>query len=236
VLAVKLLLAFQKGEALRHLGHLDLQRAMQRALRRSGLPVRYSQGFHPHMLTAFASALAMGVSSDEEIMEAGLTEPVSEADCLARMNAALPEALRASRAVLVEDARPALMSMLRQAGYSVCLAGADAGALSAAAEAFLQETEVMALRVSKSGERMVNIRPMAHALSVTQVPQLEGGARTEIRMRLSLEETATLKPELLVSTLWERAGLPREAMPALRLRRTGLFGQRDGRAVPLMDL
>jgi len=228
-----MLLAFRKGEALRHLGHLDLQRAMQRALRRSGLPVRYSQGFNPHILTAFASALAVGVSSDEEIVEAALalSEPIEAEDCLIRMNAVLPEALRATRVKLVEDAHPALMGLLKQAGYVAWLPGADAGALAAAARAFLAEEEVMALRVSKRGERLVNIRPMVHRLTVAEA---EGGARFE--MRLSLEEAATLKPDLLLSTLWERAGLPPEAMGKPRLRRTGLFGVRDGGVVPLMDL
>jgi len=210
---------------------------MQRALRRGGLPVRYSQGFNPHMLTAFASALAVGVSSDEEIVEVALepSEPAEADDCLARMNAVLPEALRATRAVLVEDAHPALMGQLKQAGYTALLPGAgDAalfGALSAAVGDFLAEDKVMALRASKRGERLVNIRPMVHELTVIEA---EGGARFD--MRLSLEETATLKPDLLLSTLWERAGLPPEAMRAPRLRRTGLFGLRDGRAVPLISM
>ena len=235
---MKMLLAFRKGDALRHLGHLDLQRAMQRALRRSGLPVRYSRGFHPHMLTAFASALAVGVSSDEEIVEVALdaaTEPIDADDCLARMNAVLPEALRATKAVLVEDSHPARMGLLKQAGYAARLPGADVpalfDALSAAVQAFLAEHEVMALRVSKRKEALVNIRPMVHALTVAAE---EGGVRFE--MRLSLEETATLKPDLLLSTLWERAGLPPEGMPAPRLRRTGLFGVREGRVVPLILL
>ena len=53
-----MLLQFQKGDIVRHLGLLDLQRTMQRALRRSGLPVAYSKGFNPHIVMAFASALS----------------------------------------------------------------------------------------------------------------------------------------------------------------------------------
>lgn len=51
---------FEKGERLRHIGHLDIQRAVQRALRRSMLPVAYSNGFNPHILLTFASALSTG--------------------------------------------------------------------------------------------------------------------------------------------------------------------------------
>ena len=49
---------FEKSERLRHIGHLDIQRAVMRALRRSGLPVSYSKGFNPHILLTFASALS----------------------------------------------------------------------------------------------------------------------------------------------------------------------------------
>ena len=48
-----MLLQFQKGDIVRHLGLLDLQRTMQRALRRSGLPIAYSNGFIPHCLRGF---------------------------------------------------------------------------------------------------------------------------------------------------------------------------------------
>ena len=46
---------FEKSERLRHIGHLDIQRAVMRALRRSGLSVSYSKGFNPHILLTFAS-------------------------------------------------------------------------------------------------------------------------------------------------------------------------------------
>ena len=60
---------YAKGESLRFIGHLDLQRLWERALRRSRLPVRYSQGFHPRARLNLASALPLGFLSDEELLE-----------------------------------------------------------------------------------------------------------------------------------------------------------------------
>ncbi len=226
---MRLLLQFQKGEAVRHLGHLDLQRAMQRALRRSGLPVRYSQGFHPHMLTAFASALSMGVSSEAEIVDVTLESPVTAEEGLQRMQGVLPDALAVRGVRLVEDMHPGLMGRLKQASYDAWLSGADLVAWKGAIDSFLAENEVLALRKSKSGEKLVNIRPMAHAI-IAEPDQ----DRVKLRLRLSLEEVATLKPELLIHTLAQRAQLP---VPDIRLHRTGLFGfGADGNPVPLMDL
>ena len=56
---MRMLFEFGKGGRLRYISHLDLQRFMQRALRRTDLPVSYSQGFSPHPQMAFASALAV---------------------------------------------------------------------------------------------------------------------------------------------------------------------------------
>ncbi|MBR6754287.1 MAG: TIGR03936 family radical SAM-associated protein, partial [Clostridia bacterium] len=58
---MKMLVIFEKSERLRHIGHLDLMRAMQRALRRSGLPIAFSQGFNPHVLLNFAAPLSVGM-------------------------------------------------------------------------------------------------------------------------------------------------------------------------------
>lgn len=59
---LRIMAVFEKGIRLRHIGHLDIQRAMMRALRRSGLPVAYSNGYNPHILLTFASALSTGAA------------------------------------------------------------------------------------------------------------------------------------------------------------------------------
>ena len=65
---MRMLAVFEKGERIRHIGHLDIQRSVQRGLRRSGLPVAYSNGFNPHILITFASALSTGACGKREIM------------------------------------------------------------------------------------------------------------------------------------------------------------------------
>ena len=75
---MKMLVVFEKFPRIRHIGHLDLMRAMQRALRRSDLPVKFSQGFNPHMLLTFAAPLSVGMAGNREIMEVPLAAAVTE--------------------------------------------------------------------------------------------------------------------------------------------------------------
>ena len=73
-----MILEFRKGDIVRHLGLLDLQRTMQRALRRSNLPVAYSKGFNPHMVMSFASALSSGIAGDAELLDVSLSGETTE--------------------------------------------------------------------------------------------------------------------------------------------------------------
>lgn len=224
-----MLLQFQKGDIIRHLGLLDLQRTMQRALRRSGLPIRYSNGFNPHIVMSFASALSSGIPGDAELLDVALSGETTEAECLEAMNRVLPPSLAASRVRLVEDTFPKVTAQLRQAQYRIRLRGGDTARIVQAIPAFLAEGEIMALRKSKRAETMVNIRPMLHELTV--IRDDEGEA--VLTARVSFVETATLKPDLLLDALCAYAGAQ---MPACEIRRTALLGEKDGRTVPLIDL
>ena len=60
---------FAKFGVIRFIGHLDVMRYFQKVIRRSELPVSYSQGFSPHQLMSFALPLGVGITSDGEYME-----------------------------------------------------------------------------------------------------------------------------------------------------------------------
>lgn len=225
-----MLLEFQKGDIVRHLGLLDLQRTMQRALRRSNLPVAYSKGFNPHMVMSFASALSSGVAGDAELLDVSLDGETTEAECLAAMNRVLPPALRASRVRLVDDRFPKVSAALRTARYRIALSGGETTRIAGDVPAFLAEEEIMAVRKTKKSEALVNIRPMIHELTVQAGETAE---QAVLLARVSFVEQATLKPELLLDALCAHAGAEK---PRCEIRRTQLCGEVDGRPVPLIDL
>lgn len=225
-----MLLQFQKGDIVRHLGLLDLQRTMQRALRRSGLPVSYSKGFNPHIVMAFASALSSGIPGDAELIDVSLCGDATEEECLEAMNRVLPPSLKASRVRLVDDRFPKAAASLQQAEYRITATGAGARALAEAVPAFLAQEETMALRKTKKSETMVNIRPMIHELTAEYDEEADV---TLMKARVSFIETATLKPDLLCATLCTFAGAEPKR---LEIRRTRLLGLVDGQPVPLIDM
>ncbi len=66
---MRVIVKYSKDESATYISHLDVQRSMQRALRRSTLPVKYTQGFHPHVALTFAQPLPVGVASLGDYME-----------------------------------------------------------------------------------------------------------------------------------------------------------------------
>ncbi len=222
---MRMIFEFGKNGRLRYISHLDLQRFMQRAVRRTDLPVSYSQGFSPHPQMSFASALAMGWSSDVELLDVKLTEAVDEAHACEQLSHALPPEMPVYRARLVEDRFPALMARLVWADYKIELSGENADAVIRAIDGYMAEESVIAMRKTKSGEKPADIRKMTAAL------------RSEdhtIYARLMLTEQATVKPDLLLNVLAQRAGV--DAAEA-RIHRIALLAvEKNGTVVPLMDM
>ncbi|HIU33272.1 MAG TPA: DUF2344 domain-containing protein [Candidatus Pullichristensenella excrementigallinarum] len=213
---------FGKNDRLRFVSHLDLQRFFQRALNRTGLPIAYSQGFNPHPVMSFGSALAVGWTSAYEILDFKLAVPMGRARTEEAMRSALPEDLPVLGVRMVDDRFPAPMARIEAAEY--LLRAEDAPQLARAVEEFMARERVLAIRKTKSGEKEVDIRPMALALE----PREEG-----LFARLMLTEQETLKPDLLLATLRKNAGL--DSVPS-HIHRLSLLGRgASGEWMPMME-
>lgn len=86
-------LTFAKTGRARYISHLDLMRTMQRAFKRAGIPIWYTQGFNPHAYLMFPLALPLGTESEVEILDIALTEDWEPNALAERLNAAMPEGL-----------------------------------------------------------------------------------------------------------------------------------------------
>jgi uncharacterized protein (DUF2344 family) len=88
---------FAKYGVVKFIGHLDVMRYFQKAVRRSMLPIKYSQGFNPHQLMVFAQPLGVGVTSDGEYMDIETEDadskgnPMSEEIARTMLSSALTE-------------------------------------------------------------------------------------------------------------------------------------------------
>lgn len=190
---MRMIAEFEKMGRMSWFSHLDLQNTMQRALRRAQLPVAYSQGFNPHVLTSFATALSVGCQSRGEVMEVEMAGEISPEEFAEKLNACLPDGLKVRRCVPVPDSAPALMAKVAEAGYDITAPNAD---LTQAVEAFLKAEEVMVEKRSKTKTRLVNIRPMVHEITCAF-----DGKDSRLSMVLEQTNANALKVELVMQAL-----------------------------------
>ncbi len=165
-------IVFEKRGRVKYISHLDLNRCMLRAVRRSGLPAWYTEGFHPHMYLMFPLALSLGAESTCEVMDIRLTQEVPPEEILARLNPALPEGLKA-----YEVREPKNVTQdIGSAEYEVVLIGEG---LAEKWERFLAQEQILIEKKTKKGMKELDIKPK---VTVTDVSASDGELHLTLRL------------------------------------------------------
>lgn len=115
----RLRITFGRGEATKFISHLDMMRFWERAFRRARLPIAMTEGFHPHQRFALAAPLPVGVTSEGELMDLFLDEPLSPAALLEQL---VPHLVPGVDLLAAEETAlegPSLQALMRQAVYRV---------------------------------------------------------------------------------------------------------------------
>ena len=89
VCALRVRIKFAKFDTMRFIGHLDVMRYFQRLFRRTGLPIKYTEGYHPHQILSFAQPLGLGLTSDGEYLDTEFTEELPLDEILEKMRGVL---------------------------------------------------------------------------------------------------------------------------------------------------
>jgi len=117
----RLRIRFSRGEELKYISHLDLMRLWQRALHRAGVTLAYSEGFNPHPRMSLAAPLALGVTSEAELMDIVLEKFMSPHAFTGAVGRQLPGGISIKDVFNTPLTMPSLQSQLRYAEYTVAL-------------------------------------------------------------------------------------------------------------------
>ncbi|NLL48312.1 MAG: DUF2344 domain-containing protein [Firmicutes bacterium] len=164
---------FAKGPEVQFLSHLDLVRTMERALRRAGLPIAYSEGFTPRPIMSFSYALPVGILSEAEYGDYTFAEALAPEEFVARYNQHLPTGFRVLQAECLPSGTPTLQRVINAARWRIVLP-----ATSLEAERIAKRWEELQLvdsfkvqRETKKGSREVDLRPLLfEVVQISQTP------------------------------------------------------------------
>lgn len=158
----KLRLRYAKRGRLRFSSHRDFQRALERALRRAGVPMAYSAGFTPHPKISYANAAPTGTASEAEYVELSVTRRVDPMALREALDSSLPPGLDVLEVVEAEPG--ALADRLEASDWELVLPGVTGEALETAVAALLERDAVDVQRLMKTGLRTFDARgPIALA-------------------------------------------------------------------------
>lgn len=230
----KLRLEITKGEEIRYISHLDYASAMERAIIRAKLPAAYSEGFNPHMKIAFASALAVGVTSQAEYMDLDFKQEVDLEAGVKRLAATLPPGILIKNAKYMPGSIPALMAIVNLATYDVIVPLSGTGDFVAVEESirsFNEAQEVLHMRHTPKGRKEIEIKQyMAEPIQVFHQDK-----NIKLVIHIKITPTGSIKPGEVLAALESMFALGVNKDSAL-IDRTGLYVVKDKTCVTPIEM
>lgn len=203
--ALKVRVKFAKEGAMKFIGHLDIMRYFQKAVKRANLDVAFSEGFSPHMIMSFASPLGVGITSTGEYFDMELKSATTSSDMVKRLNDAMAEGMKILSIRQVEDGKASkAMSLVVAADYR--LKFRETAKLpenwKEKLEEFKAQKEIVILKKTKKSEKELDIRPFIYKLSLEE--------KDEIFMQLAAGSSNNTKPELVMEAFAAFMEIPYE--------------------------
>jgi radical SAM-linked protein len=207
----RLRITFSCAEEVKYISHLDLMRLWERALRRAAIPMAYSQGFSPHPKISLAVPLAIGVTSEGEVMDILLQKRVSPYFFIKVVSEQLPSGIGILGVEQVSLTAPSLQSQVREAEYRAEVE-TDEGVekVEAALQSFLAKEHIPWQHQRDTGVRRYDLRPLVRRLWLIGWQ----GSGCTLGMRLRTDSRGTGRPEQVVAAL----GFPQRPISIHRTR------------------
>lgn len=224
---------YAKRGRLRFSSTRDFQRALERAVRRAGVPMAFSAGFHPHPRISYANAAPTGAASEAEYFQLQLTQQCD----LEALRAALDESLPQDMAVLrvVEAAPGALADLLQASVWQLDFEGVTLETITDAVATFMDRAELLVTRMTKSGAREFDVRQAILASDVVLVRAGDADGRDLVRWTMTIQHTTpAVRPIDVMTGLTELTGLQVPRSPLMTRLAQGVL-EADGRVIDPFD-
>ncbi len=213
---------------MKFVGHLDMMRYFQKAMRRADVKIRYSEGFSPHQIMSFAAPLGVGITSNGEYLdiEANEDDLKSITD---RLNQVMVEGIEVLSCRKLQDSSKNAMSIVCAADYTLEFReGYQPKDLDEFFEKLLDfyaQEQIVITKKTKKGQKEMDLKPLIYQLRRNG----EG-----IFMQVSTGSTDNIKPELVMEAFYQAKQweYPRFTF---QIQREEVYGQDSEEMIPLEE-
>lgn len=236
---MKVRIKFAKSGIARFIGHLDVMRYFQKAVRRAGIAIRYSGGFSPHQLMSFAAPLGVGITSNGEYLDIEVEDDEEAATMKERLNQVMAEGFSVKSCLVLPKEAGNAMSLVAAARYTLAFrpgyAPENAASWFKSLVQFYEQNEVRITKKTKKGEKELDLKPLIYQISVEVSNDAslseEAADSTEaspvfpvLSMLISTGSMENIKPELVLDAYYQHLGQERPAF-AFRIVREEVYAR-----------
>ncbi|MCB7320695.1 TIGR03936 family radical SAM-associated protein [Lacrimispora sp. 210928-DFI.3.58] len=217
---MKIRIKFRKYENMKFIGHLDVMRYFQKAIRRSEVDIRYSEGFSPHQIMSFAAPLGVGITSNSEYVDIEVLSTGSSAEMVERLNETMTEGFEVASWRLLPDSAGNAMSIVAAADYTVAFRPGYEPEMGAEQWfsniiRFFEQPRILVTKKTKKGEAQVDLKPLIYDMKPCCLKTEEETGRAVVTeeegcpalfMRISTGSSSNVKPDMVLDAYYASIG------------------------------
>lgn len=224
---MKVRVKFSKYGPVKFIGHLDIMHYFQKAVRRAGIDVAYSEGFSPHQIMSFASPLSVGHTSQGEYFDMEVNSFTDKADMKQKLNQVMVEGIEVLQVRFLDKGEGNAMASVAAAAYLVAF-GDNFKLPENWKDAFLsfyQQPHIPVVKKTKKGQREIDLKESIYQLEIRG---------DEVYMLVDAGSGSNIKPEFVMETFLGQAGIELPEYP-FRIHRVETYKREEnGRLAPLI--
>lgn len=232
---MKVRIKFSKSGCMKYVGHLDIMRYFQKAIRRSGIPIKYSEGFNPHQIMSFAAPLGVGITSEGEYMDIELKESIPSCEGHSRLQETMVDGIDILQFKYLPDNAKNAMSSVVAALYELKIKHPDTypysyeELLQGKKRFFDDASSIMIVKKTKKGERELDLKPLIHHFSISESPLC-------FHLQVSTGSNDNIKPELVLEHFFQFMGKEECTGRDFFIHRLDMMTEKDGKILSLGEV
>lgn len=227
---MKIRIKFAKYGSLKFIGHLDMMRFFQKAVRRAQIDIKYSEGFSPHQIMSFAYPLGVGIESVGDYMDIELCSQAEPESIRESLNRCLVEGVRVLAVSVLDENVKNAMASVAAASYLIH-EKEDHGTmakLKGVVEEFYAQPSIPYTKVTKKNVVELDLKEGIYQIGLTEIPvfreissyaaaMLEENIPSEelcrttaLSLKVDASSSGNIKPSMVLEKLFQYAGIPYE--------------------------
>ena len=227
VYVLKIRIKFAKTGSMKFIGHLDVMRYFQKAMRRAEVDIAYSEGFSPHQKMSFAQPLGVGLTSSGEYFDIEANSTQSSQEMIKRLNAVMVEGMEVLDYKRLPDDSKNAMASIYAADYNVVFREKYKPDIDIKTEfeKFMSQDTITIVKKTKKSEREIDIKEFILDYKVDQ---------EVIFLKTNASSGNNLKPDLVMKAFVEYEGIEYNKF-MIMLERLDLYGYENEKFISLND-